>query len=40
MVTEQHTAKGEEDKGRGEENVELLINYDNTATKKKQKILS
>lgn len=32
-MTEQHIAKVEEGKGGGEENVELLINYDNTDTK-------
>ena len=32
-VTEQHIATVEEGKGGGEENVELLINYDNTDTK-------
>ena len=29
QVTERHIAQDEDDKGRGEENAELLINYDN-----------
>ena len=38
-VTEQHIAQNEEDEGRGEENSELLINYDNIETVEKQTIL-
>ena len=34
-VTEQHIVQNEEDKGRGEENSELLINYDNIDTVEK-----
>ena len=36
QVTEQHIAQNEEDEGRGEENAELLINYDNIDTVEKQ----
>ena len=39
MVTEQYIAQTEEDEGRGEENLELLINYDNIDTVEKQNIL-
>ena len=38
-MTEQHIAQNEEDEGRGEENSELLINYDNIDTVEKQIIL-
>ena len=38
-MTEQHIAQNEEDEGRGEENSELLINYDNIDTIEKQTIL-
>ena len=38
-VKEQHIALKEEDEGRGEENSELLINYDNIDTVEKQTIL-
>ena len=38
-VTGQHIAQNEEDEGRGEENSELLINYDNIDTAEKQTIL-
>ena len=38
-MTEQHIAQNEEDEGRGEENSELLINYDNIDTVEKQTIL-
>ena len=38
-MTEQHIAQNEEDEGRGEENSELLINYDNIDTVEKQNIL-
>ena len=38
-MTEQHIAQNEEDTGRGEENSELLINYDNIDTVEKQNIL-
>ena len=38
-VTEQNIAQNEEDEGRGEENAELLINYDNIDTVEKQTIL-
>ena len=34
-----HIAQNEEDKGRGEENSELLISYDNIDTVEKQTIL-
>ena len=37
--TEQYIAQNEEDEGRGEENSELLTNYDNTDTVEKQTIL-
>ena len=36
QVTEQHIAQNEEDEGRGEENAELLIIYDNIDTVEKQ----
>ena len=39
MAIEQHIAQNEEDKRRGEENPELLRNYDNIDTVEKQKIL-
>ena len=39
QVAEQHIAQNEDDEGRGEENAQLLINYDNTDTVKKQNIL-
>ena len=38
-VTEQHIVQNEEGKGRGEENSELLINYNNIDTVEKQTIL-
>ena len=38
-VTEQNIAQNEEDEGRGEENSELLINYDNIDIVEKQTIL-
>ena len=38
-MTEQNIAQNEEDEGRGEENAELLINYDNIDTVEKQTIL-
>ena len=38
-VTEQHIVQNEEDEGRGEENSELLISYDNIDTVQKQTIL-
>ena len=38
-MTEQNIAQNEEDEGRGEENSELLINYDNIDTVEKQIIL-
>ena len=39
QVTEQHIAQNEEDEGRGEENAELLMNYENIFTVEKQNIL-
>ena len=39
QVTEQHIGQNEEDEGRGEENAELLINYDNIDTVEKQNLL-
>ena len=39
QVIEQYIAHNEEDAGRGEENSELLINYDNTDIVEKQNIL-
>ena len=39
QATEQHIAQNEEDTGRGKENSELLINYDNIDTVEKQNIL-
>ena len=39
QVIEQHIAQDEEDEGRGEENAELLIKYDNIDTVEKQNIL-
>ena len=39
QVAEQHIAQNEDDERRGEENAQLLINYDNTDTVKKQNIL-
>ena len=38
-MTEQHIAQNEEDTGRGEENSELLISYDNIDTLEKQHML-
>ena len=38
-MTEQHIAQNEEDEGRGEENAELLMNYENIFTVEKQNIL-
>ena len=38
QVTEEHIAQGEEDQGKSEKEVKLLINYDNIAAKKKQDI--
>ena len=38
-MTEQHITQNEENAGRGEKNSELLINYDNIDTVKKQDIL-
>ena len=38
-MTEQHIAQNEEDEGRGKENSELLIKYDNIDTVEKQTIL-
>ena len=35
-MTEHHIAHNEEDEGRGEENAELLINYDNVETTAKK----
>ena len=39
QVTERHIAQDEVDKGRGEKNAELLINYDNIDTVEKESIL-
>ena len=39
QVTQWHIAQDEEDKRTGDENAELLINYDNTDTVEKQNIL-
>ena len=39
QVAEQHIAQNEDDEVRGEENAQLLINYDNTDTVEKQNIL-
>ena len=38
-VTEQYIAESDEDEGRGEENSELLMNYDNIDILEKQTIL-
>ena len=38
QVTEQHIAQDEKEEGRGEENAELLINYNNIKTVEKQNI--
>ena len=38
-MTEEHIAQNEEDRERGEENSELLINYSNIDTVEKQTIL-
>ena len=38
-MTEQHIAQNEENTGRGEENSELLISYDNIDTLEKQHML-
>ena len=38
-LTEQYIAESDEDEGRGEENSELLINYDNIDILEKQTIL-
>ena len=38
-MTEQHIAQNEENEGSGEENAELLINYDDIDTIEKQNIL-
>ena len=39
QVTERHIAQDEKEKGRREENAELLINYDNIDTVEKQNVL-
>ena len=39
QVTEQYIAQNEVDEGRGDENAELLINYNNIDTVEKQNIL-
>ena len=39
QVTEQYIAQNEKNAGRSEENLELLINYDNIDTVEKQNIL-
>ena len=39
QVTEQHIAQDEKDEGRGEENAELLINYNNIDTIEKKTYL-
>ena len=38
-MIEQNLAQNEEDEERGQENAELLINYDNTDTVEKQNML-
>ena len=39
QVTEHYIVQNEENEGRGEENAELLINYDNIDIAEKQNIL-